>query len=562
MRDHARHETPASQAEAFSTKAMIAAIVAATAAGAILRFVRLDQLELWLDESCTWHFVREASAFDFHSEPLLYENASRLYYILLAGWTAVLGDTAWDLRSFSAAVGTLTIPLIAMWIRSECGTPAGALAAWLTALHPLHIHYSREARFYPLLALELIVLFWTARFAVRTDRRRYWAAYALMWLAVLWTHYYSLFLTPIALAMPLLAGTPTPMRWKRWLIAHAAVAAAFGPWFLYVVSPVSSRGNGDWIAAYFNGYPPWTAIPRTFAAFAPGGCYPGYTLELGVIGPQTMATACVGIGSAIAATAAFGFLSGSSAARPTTPTRAFFALAALLPLLISFAYSLVRSPIYVVARYDQVAWPAFMLILSAGMASLIRWAGPRRLVAAALVVLPLAASLHVTLSGLSVAAHTEPRRQSFIAMLRKLVAPGDRLVAWGTIPWEYRYYMAKQWPDRPPMHCFPASLYGQVGWYSPRRELDDLMGLRRDAERLASLHQSTMPPGSTIWILVDGDINPSLGRQDPGFQVDLMLVEALEKAGAVDRPTDPNLPLLAFRWPVAPTQTERPERRP
>jgi hypothetical protein len=88
------------------------------------------------------------------------------------------------------------------------------------------------------------------------------------------------------------------------------------------------------------------------------------------------------------------------------------------------------------------------------------------------------------------------------------------------------------------------------------------MGLRRDAERLASLHQSTMPPGSTIWILVDGDINPSLGRQDPGFQVDLMLVEALEKAGAVDRPTDPNLPLLAFRWPVAPTQTERPERRP
>ncbi|MGB9626970.1 MAG: glycosyltransferase family 39 protein, partial [Phycisphaerae bacterium] len=173
------------------------AVLAATVVGAALRFPHLASPELWVDESCTWYFVCQVSPFDFRTPYLLYENASRLYYMLLAGWTAVFGETPWGLRSFSAVLGTLTIPLVALWLRSVAGNAPAAIGAALAAVHALHVYYSREARFYPLWMIELIGLLWCGWLAVRTDRRRYWAGYAALALAALWTHYFMLFLAPV-----------------------------------------------------------------------------------------------------------------------------------------------------------------------------------------------------------------------------------------------------------------------------------------------------------------------------------------------------------------------------
>ncbi len=549
---------PAKPADGLvTTRTLVIAVLAVTVVGAALRFPYLASPELWVDESCTWYFVCQASPFDFRTPHLLYENASRLYYMLLAGWTAVFGATPWGLRSFSAVLGTLTIPLVALWLRSVAGNAPAAIGAALAAVHPLHVYYSREARFYPLWMIELIGLLWCGWLAARTDRWRYWAGYAALALAALWTHYFTLFLAPVALVLPWVAGAPR-LRWRRWLLTNVVVAAVFAPWFVAVVVPVSGRGNADWVAAYFRGYPPAAAIPRTLGAMAPAGFYPPYMGYLYRVSQGAVPASVLGVACLIAAAIAFCLPGKRRSALLPWAGRAFHVGCAIAPLALAWGYSVVRAPVYVVARYDQVAWPAVMLILSVGVVEL----GGRIREGAAGVWITAACAL---LAGCGISALVPfgagtavGYRQDLVRYMAANYRPGDRVVAFGMAKWELCYYRATLWPDAPPFESFPAALEEQVGWISPRRRLADRAALQREAAARARELRETMPPGSTIWILL-GAYDLSLGREDPAFQVDSMLDRALEAAGAVDRPTDPNRPLLARRWPVG---SPAPQTRP
>jgi len=534
--------------ELVTTRALVIAVLSATIVGAGLRFPYLASPELWVDESCTWYFACQASPFDFHTPHLLYENASRLYYMLLAGWTAVFGETPWGLRSFSAVLGTLTIPLVALWLRSVAGNAPAALGAALAAVHPLHVYYSREARFYPLWMIELIGLLWCAWLAVRTDRWRYWAGYAALALAALWTHYFTLFLAPAALILPLLAW-PSHLRWRRWLLTNAVVAAVFAPWFVAVVVPVSGRGNADWVAAYFRGYPPAAAIPRTLGAMAPAGFYPPYMGYLYRVSQSMVPASVLGVASLIAAAVVFCTPGKRRPSLLPSPGRVFHVSCAIAPLALAWGYSVIRAPVYVVARYDQVAWPAVMLILSVGLVEL-----GRRVRDGAVGIWITAVCALLAGSAISVlvpfgAGTSAGYRQALIRYLAANYRPGDRVVAFGMTRWDLCYYRAALWPDAPPFESFPASLEEQVGWISPRRQLADRAALQREAAARAQELREAMRPDSTIWILL-GAYALSLGREDPAFQVDFALDQALDAAGAVDRPSDPNLPLFARRWPA------------
>jgi len=513
--------------------------------GAALRFYELDRPELWMDENCTWYFVCDASAFDFRSKTLLYENASRLYYMLLAGWTILAGQDPWGLRSFSALLGTLTVPLMALWLRCVAGPAPAAMAAAITADHPLHVYYSREARFYPLWIVELICLLWTALLAARTDRRRYWVAYAGLFLAALWTHYFSLFLLPLAAILPFVCPQ-RPRQWRRWCLAHLAVAGLFAPWFFSVVVPLSGRGNGDWIAYFFRDYPPWAAIPRTFAAFAPGGFYPSHVSYLPYASETARPAAMAGVVLLLAAAVAFVF--PTRRAMLERKQRTFFIMAALVPLLSAWLYSLLKDPFYVVARYDLIAWPLTMVVLCVGLVELARRAGGSR---AALLIAGTAAvvtALSITLIAVAAVRVTKTPRRELISYLKADFRPDDRVIAFGVTRWDLCYYRAALWPGAPVFESYPAATDEHVGWSSPPRQLRERPALVREAAERAAAMRRTMSPGSTVWILLQG-YDLERGLDDPPAQVDIIMIEALEAAGAVDRPTDGDLPILALTWP-------------
>jgi uncharacterized membrane protein len=169
---------------------LLAVIVAI---GAILRFATIGQQSLWLDEAFTYQVV----AHGFHDVLVTVprtESTPPLYYILLWLWSQVFSVHEDGLRSFSAVCGVLTIPCAWVIGKQLVSERVGLMAALVTAVNPLLLWYSQEARAYALLVLmsaaTLVVLLWAA---ARPSRRRL-ACWGILAALTLCTHYFSVFL--------------------------------------------------------------------------------------------------------------------------------------------------------------------------------------------------------------------------------------------------------------------------------------------------------------------------------------------------------------------------------
>jgi hypothetical protein len=164
----------------------LAAVALATLVGGLLRLHGLGTPSLWLDEILHYDIAARAAANPWHSWLLgfEFENGPLFYGSLLAGRVAP-GAEASD-RLAEAVAGTATIPLLAVAGALAAGSGAGVAAAWLLAVAPLHVFYSREGRPYALLTLlaTLLLIAFLAR-RRRTARLLGWgAALAAPYLAV------------------------------------------------------------------------------------------------------------------------------------------------------------------------------------------------------------------------------------------------------------------------------------------------------------------------------------------------------------------------------------------
>lgn len=160
--------------------------------GAALRFATLNVQSIWLDESATMILVHRGFT-GMLSHLSGSESAPPLYYVLVFAWTKIVGAGPIGFRSFSALVGTLTIP--AMYAVGRRVSPrVGLWAAALTMLNPAMYYYSQEARCYELLVLFSAIAFACWQAAVdRPTRRALWLWCCFTILALL-THYFAAFL--------------------------------------------------------------------------------------------------------------------------------------------------------------------------------------------------------------------------------------------------------------------------------------------------------------------------------------------------------------------------------
>ncbi|ADB53910.1 glycosyltransferase family 39 protein [Conexibacter woesei] len=167
----------------------LAAIVLLAAA---LRFPTLATQSVWFDEAATWELTRLPFGEMLSALPDRESNPP-LYYVLEWLWTRAFGDGAWGLRSLSAVLGTLVVP-VAYGIGHRIGGPrAGLATAALIAVNPLLVWFSQEARSY-----ELVVLLsaWSLLLFLRSlddDRPRVLAWWAAASALALCSHYFAAF---------------------------------------------------------------------------------------------------------------------------------------------------------------------------------------------------------------------------------------------------------------------------------------------------------------------------------------------------------------------------------
>jgi mannosyltransferase len=210
-----------------------------------LRFSTLDVQSFWHDEAVTAHRILQHSLFATLGKIPGSEDTPPLYYVLAWCWTRVFGISEAGLRSLSALIGTVTVPVAFLAMRTLTPRRAPALAAAaLAAVSPVLVWYSQEARAYVLLVLlgALSFLFFLRALRGRTRRDLGW--WALASALALFTHYFAVFVVlPEAIW---LVRSRVGSRRERWLALGGvgAVGAGLLPLALYQ----SHRGHASWIS--------------------------------------------------------------------------------------------------------------------------------------------------------------------------------------------------------------------------------------------------------------------------------------------------------------------------
>ncbi|MGH3262251.1 MAG: glycosyltransferase family 39 protein, partial [Trebonia sp.] len=168
----------------------VVALLALTAVGAALRCYRLAHQGFWFDEANTAMLVHLSPGKMLGLLPQS-ESTPPLYYCVAWVWARVFGDHEAGLRSLSAVVGVLVVPVAYAVGARLISRRAGIIASALTACNPLLIWYSQEARSYSMLvlltALSLLAFVW-ARDAPTPRVLTAWVLASGLGLA---THYFA-----------------------------------------------------------------------------------------------------------------------------------------------------------------------------------------------------------------------------------------------------------------------------------------------------------------------------------------------------------------------------------
>ena len=158
----------------MSDPVFVVGLLSIFALGCVVRFYGLSELPLWMDEA----FSYVVSTLPLPT--ILFnkiDNHPPLFYALQHFWMLI--DP--NIRVFRvpvAAVGSVTVLIVALATSDLVNRRAGLTAGALLALSTGHIYFSQDARMYPLLAFGLALATWGLLGFVDGDgRKRYLAIY-------------------------------------------------------------------------------------------------------------------------------------------------------------------------------------------------------------------------------------------------------------------------------------------------------------------------------------------------------------------------------------------------
>jgi len=237
-------------------------ILLVTLLGFALRLAFLGRQSLWYDEAFSLAVAR-ASWPVFWTALLSDGVHPPAYYLLLRGSLALFGDREFALRFFSAAAGTLTVPLIWRLGRALGDGRWGLAAGSLLAFNPFALWYAQEARMYSLLLCLTAAggyAFW--KLVARPTPARW------LWLVLtsglsFVVHYFAFVfsLAQFAYLVVSLRRTHRVLRW--WVAAQVVAFLFFLPWAVAVATRAGRNFGIGWIHA-----PTFLDVPLTLSNLA------------------------------------------------------------------------------------------------------------------------------------------------------------------------------------------------------------------------------------------------------------------------------------------------------
>ncbi len=213
-----------------------------------LRFWDLGRPSFWVDELYSMNFAKLPQQW-LWSDWMVVETNPPLFYSLLSGWTALLGDGEFAARALSAVFGVLAVGVVFLLARALFSANVALLAAALTTLSSQQLEFSQQVRGYTLgmlaaAAALLALVRLTDRWIASAPATRHpWpdlVLYTGAATAAFYTHT-TFFLLPVLanLYMVWLWGFRTPRRRDAalgWIVANLVLAllCAWWVWITYL----------------------------------------------------------------------------------------------------------------------------------------------------------------------------------------------------------------------------------------------------------------------------------------------------------------------------------------
>lgn len=317
--------------QSLATKALLAAVLIAAA---LLRCAALDRQSLWDDEVSTLHEVGLVYA-PAATEP----TYPPLYFLLLRGWLRLTVPSYVSARAFSALWGILGVAFVYAAGARMVSRAGGLLAAALLAFSPFHLAYSQEARAYTMLFALSLASMWSL-----WERR--WTTYLPVTVALLYTHYWGLFVWAAGAVWVL------SLRHDRAALLSTGLAGAtFLPWVPNLIR------HSHQVAGVFWTPPPAAArIAETLLAFAGTSFHVGGQLfeNRNILAPAAGAL----------------LLLAAVRKEDSRATLRLLLCSAILGLGLPFLISFWKPQVFVSFRYTMAIFPAAVLLAARGWESL------------------------------------------------------------------------------------------------------------------------------------------------------------------------------------------------
>jgi 4-amino-4-deoxy-L-arabinose transferase-like glycosyltransferase len=187
---------------------------------------------------------------------LRHDGSPPFFYVLLHFWLRAFGATQVSTHVMSLSISLAVVP-VAWWCgRRLFGRRVALWAALLAATSPFLNWYATETRMYPLVCGLATVAVTCSIAAVLYDSRLDFAGAVVAFVALLYTHNWSMYLFAVTVAVLLAwAGVRRDRRQAKWVGAGAVlVLAAYAPWVPSLLFQVRHTGA------------PW-AIPPSLGDF-------------------------------------------------------------------------------------------------------------------------------------------------------------------------------------------------------------------------------------------------------------------------------------------------------
>ena len=336
----------------------------------VLRALNLTGESLWRDEIDIIRFALGPSQEVLTSFTRTGFNGP-FYIVLMRLWLSLGGVNDFTLRYLSLLCGVGLVAIVFVLARRLLGERAAFIAAWLTAISPVHIWYSGEGKMYTLQPLLLLVALyawvrvmgyglWVNEWGQPITHNqqlttRWWVIFVIATTLGFYTHVLSPVFLIVAVVEFLVHGPRSKMQLKPALVALACLTLPYLPLLMWQ-APALLRGGTS-------GHPFFSLNNMALLLLADwsigfGGNAPLFFM----LQPGWVRTACILL---FAIAALLGLV--RTTARCPLSTATLLAWLAL-PILAVFAISL-RTPIFE-PRYLLWCAPALYMLVGAGIGGL------------------------------------------------------------------------------------------------------------------------------------------------------------------------------------------------